>query len=179
MPEPVSSQEKMRELQQQVNNLDAYEEELRTEIRGFLDSPKELEATKAELLSIRKESKLLQAEMVKLESAVEIENALEKFKVYLPVGKYAIDSFKGEVSEVIGELMSALLDVHNSLEPQLARFSKDKAQSQFRQFSDLQAVGFNKQQAFMLTMASIHPINWSEMARQSSQNVAAAKSKRS
>lgn len=182
MPEKKSAAERLEILREEFQAMRERHRDLSYELRGQSDATiaedESLSLAQAEYNELAEKIGSLESEMEQLEIIAPIEEKIEMIKALMPIGKFAIDGFKGEVAEILNELTKALVDLRESIDDQLARLSKINAKSRFRQFSDLQEAGFNESQAFMLTLASVHPINWSEMAQKSGNNVSASRSKR-
>ncbi|MEK7072149.1 MAG: hypothetical protein AAB969_01110 [Patescibacteria group bacterium] len=178
MSDRVSTAEKMKALEVQLQYLQKRNRELTYKLQAESSSniakDQSLRLAQAEFDELTEKISVIELEMEKLEIIQQIEEKMKIAKALMPIGKFAIDGFKGEVGEIISELMSALLDVRENIDGQLARLSQIKANGLFRQYAYLKGAGFNGEQAFMLTLASVHPINWSEMAQRTSQSATSA-----
>ena len=162
MPEETSSAAKLRELEEECNAIDIDYEELREKSRDILLPMDERVAAREEYERLGDKFKSLKVEMEKLEMLATIEAMVNQVKAFLLVGKYAIDSFNGEVVEILTNLASTLIDVREGLDDQLARLSQILAHSRFRQFEHYKMEGFTKEQAFMLVLSGIKPVTLSE-----------------
>ena len=181
MSEETPSAARLGELGEQEDEISSHLYEIIAQYRSGIGELSEQELTelgeKRDDLSNQLES--LKAEIEKFQVLAAIEATVNQFKSFLPVAKYAIDSFKGEVAEILTNLVSALIDVREGLDEPLARLSKLNAHDLYRKFTDHQEAGFSKEQAFTLVLAGIKPVNFSEVVSKSATSgVEAAARKR-
>lgn len=181
MPNEKKTAQKIEDLSNEINGLIGRYRELARSLQGLTEveiaNDMELKNIQSEFNELEQKIESMKLSLEQLQIIAPLEEKIEVIKALMPIGKFIVDGFKGEISEIINELASALIDVREGIDDQLARLSKIKAKSQFRQFSDLQEAGFNQNQAFMLTLASVHPINWSEMAKDGAKKVSRPRTK--
>lgn len=174
----MSTAEEIKALQTEFKDLHERSVELSDQLfrKSASDIAKDasLRLAKKELDRLYEKVSAIQLQIEKLEIIQQIEEKMKMAQAFMPIGKFAINGFKGEVGAIIIELMSALIDVRESVDDQLARLSQVTAHSRYRQFEHYKIEGFSDDQAFMLTLASVHPINWSQMAQKASQSAASA-----
>ena len=178
MPEETPSVIKLRELAEKCDAMESYSGELEDKFHNGRLPMAEREAAREEHGNLELELESLKAEMEKLEALAAIEQAVSQVKSFLPVAKYAVDSFKGEVAEILTNLVGALIDVREGLDDQLARLSQISAHSRFRQFEHYKTEGFTKEQAFMLVLAQIKPVNFEAVNKGVTSGLEAAARKR-
>lgn len=183
MPEEMSAVQKLANLRKEYQFIDerCYIENSKltryTDVQISRDD--DLQKIQAEFDQLSLKLRTLKLEIEQLEIIVLVEEKLDTVRSLIPVGKFAINSFRKEAGEIIGEVVKAAIDVRESIDDQLARLSQITAHGRYRQFEHYMTEGFSDEQAFMLTLASIHPINWSEMAQKGNQSVSSVASKRS
>lgn len=107
----------------------------------------------------------------------ELSETLKSADVYLEVGDKAIESLRPVVSRALRILLKALIETHKDLEPELAVSSFLGAKAKRRDFTNYVKAGFTKEQAFSLVLASIKPINFTEVLKGVNSSRSSSKSK--
>lgn len=133
-----------------------------------------LSTAKAEFDRLPEKIKALQLEIKQLQICGKIEEVMNMAKAFMPVAKFAIEGYKGEITEIIHELIKTSIDVYEGLDDQLARLSEITARSRFRQFEQYHDAGFSKEHAFTLVLASIKSVNFTEVIKDAQRAVASA-----
>ncbi|MDO8669501.1 MAG: hypothetical protein Q7K65_04365 [Candidatus Buchananbacteria bacterium] len=176
MPEETTTQ-KLERLQERLRENILRKRVLAHDLAGMPPD----DATKAEIESLTKAIESVEQKIELLEVVQMIEKKVESIsgiaKTLMPVGKTIIDGFKGDISEITKELVSALADVTENLDDQFARLSQITAHSRFRKLEQYVTEGFSKEQAFLLVLSEVKPVNLAEIMS-SGQNAASSARKR-
>ncbi len=90
---------------------------------------------------------------------------------YLTAGEGIVEAAKPAITKALKLLARTGIDVRKEMEKELAELSKIKAQALYRDYKNYANAGFGKTEAFKLVLASIKPINFSEMLSKASSSV--------
>ncbi|MDP3999103.1 MAG: hypothetical protein Q8P76_00725 [bacterium] len=86
---------------------------------------------------------------------------------YLDLGEGMVKGAKPTVVRALKLVLNTALDVGDDLGPELARLSAMTAKNKRRAYTDYAAAGFTAEQAFSLVLASVKPVNFTEMLNKS------------
>lgn len=106
---------------------------------------------------LKKEMTEIGKEIGKLALLAQAEEFAEEARGYISLAKSLVDSNKKEAAEAIRVLLGLFVDIRNDLEPELAKFSKIRAEADFRDFTNLTKAGFTEHYAFQILLARIKP----------------------
>lgn len=112
------------------------------------------------------------------ELAESLGEAIENIDIYVAAGQLLLDNGKEIVQKcrpllagVVKELIKLGIDLEGDIKPQLMALSLLKAKSRFRDYQNYKKAGFSATQAFVLVLASIKPINFSEILSSASKSL--------
>lgn len=90
-------------------------------------------------------------------------DVIDQADAYLAAGEGIAKTIKPAVAKALKLLMKTGIDIRKEMEKELAELSKIKAQALYRDYRNYTKAGFRKTEAFKLILASIKPINFSEI----------------
>lgn len=91
--------------------------------------------------------------------------------VFLAAGEEIVETAKPAIAKALKLLLKAGIDIRKEMEKELAELSKIKTQALYRDYKNYAQAGFGKTESFKLVLASIKPINFSEMLSKASSSV--------
>ncbi len=94
-----------------------------------------------------------------------LSEVLESADAYLKAGEKVVESLRPMASRALIILLKTLNEVRKNLESQLEVSSFLSAKAQRRDFTNYMKVGFTKDQAFKLVLASIKPFDFAEVLK--------------
>ncbi len=100
-----------------------------------------------------------------------VSTVLGQADAFLAAGEGIVKTAKPTIAKALKLLLKAGIDIRKEMEEELAELSKIKAQTLYRDYKNYTKVGFGKTEAFKLILASIKPINFSEMLSKASSSV--------
>jgi len=86
---------------------------------------------------------------------------------FLDLGEDALKSAKPTVVRALKLLLNTALDIGDDLEKELNRLSAMTAKNKWRAYQNYVKFGFTAEQAFSLVLASVKPVNFTEMLNKS------------
>ena len=95
----------------------------------------------------------------------ELGEVLESAGDYLDMGDKAVESLRPILSKALRILLEAWNDTYSELEPELEVSALLKAKALRRDYTSYVRAGFSKNQAFTLVLASVKPVNFTEIMR--------------
>lgn len=82
---------------------------------------------------------------------------------YLDIGESIVKGAKPTVVRALKLALNTILDVGDDLEPEMTRLSTVTSKSKWRNYQNYTNAGFTAEQAFSLVLASVKPVNFTEM----------------
>lgn len=90
---------------------------------------------------------------------------------YLEVGDELARVVKPLFGKALKILLTTGLDIYDDLNPEFVRISALKAKGLRNDYDNYRKAGFTKEEAFKLVIASIKPINFTEIIKNTTQSI--------